>query len=319
MVRINTIHNSDCLEKLKRFPSDSIDCILTHLPIWNSDKQDDSRELGNETHPQAYVNSLLKVMAECKRVLKPRGTILIVICDRISDQELSQSSSSSAKSQKDSQSERLRRLLEGEHAQEINKWYSPGQKLLLPHRIAIRCQEDLGLIVIHDIQWPHSLHTRSAMNRMKKQTGSYELTDSCYRVSLLLSKEQDYYFNIDSVSNLNQRLKTTKASNLVAREETTLTPESRLPLKQPDSDSRYREEIPVALARSYISSACPTDGIVLDPFAGIGNTLVTAKELDRNFVGIENNSQLVEQAKERLKELKEKRCSSKSRKRIEGT
>lgn len=50
---------------------------------------------------------------------------------------------------------------------------------------------------------------------------------------------------------------------------------------------------------------CPTDktrsGVVLDPMCGAGSTLVKAKELDRNYIGIEISEKYAEIARERLK------------------
>jgi DNA modification methylase len=39
---------------------------------------------------------------------------------------------------------------------------------------------------------------------------------------------------------------------------------------------------------------------VLDPFIGAGTTALVAKELSRNYIGIELNKEYVKMAKERL-------------------
>ena len=44
---------------------------------------------------------------------------------------------------------------------------------------------------------------------------------------------------------------------------------------------------PVEALKPLITAFCPADGLVLDPFCGSGSTLVAAKELGRNYVGIE--------------------------------
>lgn len=49
----------------------------------------------------------------------------------------------------------------------------------------------------------------------------------------------------------------------------------------------HRTEKPVPLLLPLIEYACPPGGLVVDPFAGSGSTLVTAKMLGRRSVGIE--------------------------------
>ena len=58
---------------------------------------------------------------------------------------------------------------------------------------------------------------------------------------------------------------------------------------------------PPDLIRTCIAAGCPPDGIVLDPFMGAGTTAVVAKELSRNYVGIELNGDYVRMAEERVR------------------
>jgi adenine-specific DNA-methyltransferase len=48
---------------------------------------------------------------------------------------------------------------------------------------------------------------------------------------------------------------------------------------------------PVAALKPLIEAFCPSDGIVLDPFAGSGSTLLAARQLGRQFIGIEIDAQ----------------------------
>jgi len=60
---------------------------------------------------------------------------------------------------------------------------------------------------------------------------------------------------------------------------------------------------PPNLIRICIEAGCPPDGVVLDPFMGAGTTAVVARELGRNYVGIELNADYVKIAEERVKKM----------------
>lgn len=57
---------------------------------------------------------------------------------------------------------------------------------------------------------------------------------------------------------------------------------------------------PVGSLLPLVKAFCPPDGIVLDPFAGSGSTLVAAKELGRRYLGIELDEGHHRTASERL-------------------
>ena len=60
---------------------------------------------------------------------------------------------------------------------------------------------------------------------------------------------------------------------------------------------------PEELCIKPIKSSCPPGGIIFDPFAGSGTTLVAAKKLGRQFIGCDLNAGYVRLAKERLKAI----------------
>lgn len=59
----------------------------------------------------------------------------------------------------------------------------------------------------------------------------------------------------------------------------------------------FPDQIPV----DFIDCFCPPKGIVLDPFVGSGSTLVAAKKLGRNYVGIDISREYCDLAEERIK------------------
>jgi len=58
---------------------------------------------------------------------------------------------------------------------------------------------------------------------------------------------------------------------------------------------------PIKLMQALIALTTQEGQIVLDPFCGSGSTLVAAKLLGRNYIGLESNKEYADTAKERLK------------------
>jgi site-specific DNA-methyltransferase (adenine-specific) len=59
---------------------------------------------------------------------------------------------------------------------------------------------------------------------------------------------------------------------------------------------------PLALMRRIVSTSCRVDGLIIDPFAGSGSTLVAAKNLHRQAIGIEIEPKYCEIAVKRLRQ-----------------
>lgn len=62
-------------------------------------------------------------------------------------------------------------------------------------------------------------------------------------------------------------------------------------------------EKPLPLLERLITYACPPDGLVIDPFAGSGSTLDTARQTGRRAIGIEVSEAYAEAAARRLSAL----------------
>ena len=57
---------------------------------------------------------------------------------------------------------------------------------------------------------------------------------------------------------------------------------------------------PIKLIERMVKASSKENDLVFDPFMGSGTTGVVCKKLNRNFIGIENDSRYFEQAKERI-------------------
>ena len=66
----------------------------------------------------------------------------------------------------------------------------------------------------------------------------------------------------------------------------------------------YPTQKPLGLMEKLIPAACPSDGIVLDPFCGCGTTVIAAHNLERRWIGIDISATAIDLIQEhRLKPL----------------
>ena len=77
----------DSVDILKSIPSNSVDCVITSPPYWQQRIYEDydgemSSIIGSEATPEEYVENLMAVIREVKRVLKPSGTFWLNIGDK---------------------------------------------------------------------------------------------------------------------------------------------------------------------------------------------------------------------------------------------
>ena len=82
----HTLFNMHVLDALKRIPDGSVDCVFTSPPyyglrlysgaeaVWDGDSSWKG-QLGLEPDYKLFINHLLQIAAELKRVLKPTGTL----------------------------------------------------------------------------------------------------------------------------------------------------------------------------------------------------------------------------------------------------
>ena len=70
---MNKLFVGNALSKLKQFPDNSIDLIITSPPYWNAVTYDKKVNANYED----YLDNLTKIFSECSRLLRPNGKIAI--------------------------------------------------------------------------------------------------------------------------------------------------------------------------------------------------------------------------------------------------
>ena len=81
ILAINEIHNLDCLEGLKQLDNNSVHCCVTSPPYWGLRDYGVKGQLGLESTPEEYVEKMVQVFQEVRRVLRDDGTLWLNLGD----------------------------------------------------------------------------------------------------------------------------------------------------------------------------------------------------------------------------------------------
>ncbi|MDO4569056.1 MAG: site-specific DNA-methyltransferase [Planctomycetia bacterium] len=256
------IIESDAILALQKLPSLSIQCIVTSPPYWGLRDYGIEGQIGLEEKLQQYINKLVSIFAEAKRVLKNDGILWLNIGDGYT-----------------SGNRGYRAPDKKNPARAMNvrpdtpEGLKPKDLLGIPWRLALALQAD-GWYLRSDIIW----NKPNAMPESVKDrpTRSHEYI-------FMLTKKEKYYYDYQAIREDNGRNKRTVWSINTA----------------PFAEAHFAT-FPPTLIEPCILSSTHEDDFVLDPFFGSGTVGVVCQEYGRKFVGIELNDEYVKIAKERL-------------------
>jgi site-specific DNA-methyltransferase (adenine-specific) len=255
---------------------------MTSPPYWNLRDYGHDDQLGLEAESDDYVQNIADVMDKVQEVLRDDGSLWLNLGDTYDDKDLQQ----------------------------------------IPARVALELQ-DRGWILRNRVTWakpnpmPTSIHDR--------------LNDTTEAIFHFV-KNKEYFYDLDTIREPHcERVKETL--NNTSKKEMENVKSKYMHVQPNNLDKRERDEsfdnnkkchpagknpgdvfevttkpfpdahfavYPPKLCEKPIKATCPKDGVVLDPFAGAGTTLLKAKELGRDYVGIELNPEYADMARARI-------------------
>lgn len=304
-MNLNEIYQGDSLEVLREFEDESIDCVVTSPPYYGLRDYGSDGQIGLEETPEEYIEKLVQVFREVRRVLKNEGTLWLNLGDSY-------------------WSKRSRNGLAYENQQGKNAKYSlraggkehPFYKqkdlMGMPWRVALALQAD-GWYLRSDIVW----HKPNAIPESveDRPTKSHEYI-------FLLTKSERYYYDYEAIMEDAVR----KKHEPIRGSSGALGPkQSRVRVSEGKHEKetfrnvgnkRSKRDVwkvpvkpykgahfatyPVRLIEPCILAGCPENGMVLDPFFGSGTTGVAALIHRRYYIGIELNVEYIKIANDRL-------------------
>ena len=297
-------------------------------------------QLGLEPSYQLYLSHLLQIISECKRVLKDEGTMWI----NLGDSYFGGGHGKWSKYDDGLISHKDKYYGNGRNKSPNTDWdysqYPNKSLILIPHRFAISCIDDLGLILRNDLIWnKKNSMPESVLDRFSKK----------HEFIFFFVKHQKYYFDLDAIRDnpitknilrnkgadsygkhlgLSDKLRNTNNERgknpgdvLEFWEDYTKMPldeylelcteyyyndenSSTLNITTKGNKDEHYATYSENLIKKLILSGTPKDGIILDPFAGTGTTIKSAIKFGRNGIGIEGSSKYVELANKELPMLR---------------
>ena len=307
----NRIICGDALETLKNFPDESINCSITSPPYYGLRDYHKKEQIGREKTVEEYLDRLINVFREVRRVLKKDGTCFIVIGD-------SYAGTSSKKEQRDPKYPKGRNGQNPSITQKV-LGYKSKDLMGIPWRLAFALRED-GWYLRSDIIW----HKENAMPEACKDrpTRSYEHI-------FLLSKSPRYYYDYDSLAEPMKEVSKKRYVRGRSKENKYLNENSGAKIQKineargygqykGDNIPQFRNKrdiwtinttsfrgnhyaaFPPKLAEICTIAGCPKGGIILDPFIGSGTVGLIALLHNRKYIGIELNEEYVNLTKKRI-------------------
>jgi len=165
-------------------------------------------QLGLEPHPNIYIEHLVEIFREVKRVLKDSGSLWLNIGDTYYGGGRGQLKSGLKTKGKITVDEFKSASSAKDYIpnKQISKWLQPKQQLMIPERVAIELQ-NRGWIKRNTIIW----HKNNAMPSSVK-----DRLNTTYEPVFFFVKNRKYYFDLDSIR-VNKKYPTERTESLLER------------------------------------------------------------------------------------------------------
>lgn len=308
----NEILQGDVIDRLKDIPDDYVQMVCTSPPYWALRDYGEEGQFGLEATPELYVEKLVEIGQELKRVLRKDGTFWLNLGDTYwgggwRGYELNDNSGDIQKAHKGTHDSEDISMGRGSHIVIKQK-----DMVGIPWRSAFGLQAD-GWYLRQDIIW-------NKPNPMPES-----VTDRCTKAHeyiFLMSKSKNYYYDADAIkqpyqentkpgsqfggkkgnSELGMKTKLQKSEQgfFEMKDGANMRSVWTIPV-QPFKGAHFAT-FPPKLPELCIKAGSKKGDIVLDPFFGSGTTGWVAQRLGRKWLGIELNPDYVKIAKKRFQQ-----------------
>ena len=266
-VEITTnIYLGDSKDRLKSFPSDSVDLIITSPPY-----ADQRKNVYGGTHPDKYVDWFLPISEQLFRILKPTGTFILNIKEKVVNGERSVYVMNLV----------LEMRKQGWLWTEEFIWH---KKNCYPGK------------------WPNRF--RDSWERLLQFNKNRKF--DMYQEEVMVPMGDWAHSRLKKLSETDKTRDTSKVgsgfgkniSNWLDRDKA--YPTNVLHLATECNNKNHSAAFPAELPAWFIKLFTKERDMILDPFMGSGTTLVVANQMKRNSIGIDIVPEYCEMVRNRL-------------------
>ncbi len=324
------IINADVLDGLAQLEEESVHCCVTSPPYWGLRNYSAEGQLGLEPTPEAYIEKMVAVFREVRRVLRDDGTLWLNMGDSYASGEIGRHDRSDGTDCEFSKG----RQSQGKRQQaKLSTNLKPKDLCGMPWRLALALQAD-GWYLRSDIIW-------SKPNPMPESCT--DRPTKAHEYVFLLTKAARYFYDAEAIKSpvvypndkrrplgsdgawaLDGRARgdngggkpydgapTRSNARTVWHIPTQSFPEAHFatfPLELPTRCIKAGTSEPGCDCVDYMRTddgemkiqPSPEPATVLDPFSGAATTGVAATQLGRSYIGIELNPEYAEMGRQRI-------------------
>jgi DNA modification methylase len=318
------ILHGNCLDVLKTLEPESVQMCVTSPPYWGLRDYGVDGQIGLEDSPELFIEQMVAVFREVRRVLKKDGTLWMNLGDSYAGSSKGRNSDGIHYCLTDLQASN-KGAVSGKLKKSQAEGLKPKDMVGIPWLVAFALRAD-GWYLRQDIIW----HKPNPMPE--------SVRDRCTKAHeyiFLFSKSERYFYDFEAIkepvtgnahdrgSGVNHKLRTPSGWDTGPGSHKGLS--GRYKPKQNESfsaavtglvEKRNKRSVwtvpthpfpeahfatyPPALIEPCILAGSKAGDIVLDPFFGAGTTGLVAQNNERKYIGIELNPEYIKIAEKRL-------------------
>ncbi|GHV27850.1 methyltransferase [Bacteroidia bacterium] len=329
-----TFYIGDSLSILKQLADKSIDCCMTSPPYWGQ-RCYANGGIGLESKPEYFINNLLNITKEIKRVLKDRGSFWLNLGDTYRNKSLQGIPWRVAikmmdeqgwilrndvvwnkhKGAMDSSSDKLRNTHEMifHFVKTSDYYYDDSTIRQNPHTTTVRNGAVVSSSGVCGVRYKRQIELSTSLTKEEKENAMNDLLQVLKKVEnseipdfrmIIRNQQRATHSDSERVSGRAKELKD-KGYYFLFYNKNGALPADVWEILPEDTQNREKHYAvyPEDLCKIPILATCPPDGIVLDPFCGSGTTNKVAYDLHRKSIGIDISEEYINIAKQRVSQL----------------